>query len=258
MVGLPALRRDTAGTTPLGVVCFFVQQSAKSPSSPAGRPLRWSTALDDMCMRFCRFVCQAGRGDRIRYAAWMAPVPPPRTVHTVSAYCARTAVAVDRLDRLTRRERCSILCRGGCFESCRGPSIFVHPHLAACFPAPSSGSPLALVHCRRSRGSTRSTGPWERRRSNRSRRVDKTLLRGVWRWSVVERLGRIPALNSCSHPSGDQFQTDGSSHADRWYASSTKPLFRVLEGHARRSYRNALKLFVRGAGKTKVGRCDCF
>lgn len=174
------------------------------------------------------------------------------------AYCARTAVAVDRLDRLMRRERCSILCRGGCFESCRGPSIFVHPHLAACFPAPSSGSPLALVHCRRSRGSTRSTGPWERRRSNRSRRVDKTLLRGVWRWSVVERLGRIPALNSCSHPSGDQFQTDGSSHADRWYASSTKPLFRVLEGHARWSYRNALKLFVRGAGKTKVGRCDCF
>jgi hypothetical protein len=40
-----------------------------------------------------------------------------------------SCAAVDKL----RRERYSILCRGGCFESCRGPSIFVHPHLIACF-----------------------------------------------------------------------------------------------------------------------------
>lgn len=137
MVGLPALRRDTASTTPLGVVCFLRPAISKRSFQPRGADRSGGRAR---WMHEVLQVCQVGRGHRIRSAAWIPPCRHHRPVHLVSGLFARAAVAVDKL---MRRERCSILCRGGCFESCRGPSIFVHPHLVACFLAPSSGSPLA-------------------------------------------------------------------------------------------------------------------
>lgn len=153
------------------------------------------------------------------------------------AYCARTAVAVDRL----RRERCSILCRGGCFESCRGPSIFCSSSSRRMFSCPVFWKPTRpLPEEPRVDEIYRAMGTTGEQEKSPSGLKDVVCGDGRW-WR-----GSGGFLFS---PSGDQFQTDGSSHADRWYASSTKPLFRVLEGHERWSCRNALKVFVRGQGR---------
>jgi len=156
------------------------------------------------------------------------------------------------------------MCRGGCFESCRRPSIFVHPHLFACFLPRllEAHSPTHLLpeeprvdEIYRAMGTTG---------SERSRRVDKTACGESWWWrgsggflALAMPIRVTPGLTSpLIRGRGDQFQTYGSSQADRWYAS-TKPLFRVLGGHERWSCRNADSC-GQGSGKTKVGRCDCF